>query len=106
MRVLLDECVARPLATALPGFEVRTVHDMRWAGVKNGALIELAAEAGFQAIFTVDRDFGARYEGPLPLAIVILVARTTNPERLRPFMSRVAEALRQVGEGEILKIDV
>jgi hypothetical protein len=79
---------------------------MRWAGVKNGALIDLAAEAGFQAIFTVDREFGTTYRGPLPISVVILAARTTNPERLRPFMERVAEALAQVSEGEIVTIDV
>jgi hypothetical protein len=106
VRVLLDECVARPLASALSSFDVRTVRDMRWAGVKNGSLIDLAAEAGFQAIFTVDREFGATYRGPLPLGVVILVARTTNPERLGPFMKRVADALSKVREGEILKVNV
>ena len=79
---------------------------MRWAGAKNGALIELAAEAVFQAIFTVDREFGATFRRPLPLGVVVLIAPTTNPERLRPFMHRVAEALGQVREGEILTIDV
>lgn len=106
MRVLLDECVARPLATTLPGLDVRTVRDMRWAGVKNGALIDLAAEAEFQAIFTVDREFGATYRGPLPVSVVILAAGTTNPERLRPFMKQVAEALNQVRKGEIVTISV
>lgn len=106
MRVLLDECVAQSLANSLPGFEVSTVHDMQWAGVKNGALIELAAEAGFRAIFTVDRQFGESYRAPLQLGVVVLAARTTNPERLRPFMDRVAEALGRVREGEILTIDV
>ena len=106
MRVLLDECVTRPLATTLPDFDVSTVRDMRWAGVKNGALIDLAAEAGFQAIFTVDREFGATYRDPLPLGVVILAARTTNPERLHPFMERVAEALNQVRKGEIVTISV
>ena len=90
----------------LPGFDVRTVRDMRWAGAKNGALIDLAAEAGFQAIFTVDREFGATYHDPLPLGVVILAARTTNPERLSPFMGRVADALGEVREGEIVTITV
>ena len=90
----------------LPGFDVRTVRDMRWAGAKNGALIDLAAEAGFQAIFTVDREFGATHRGPLPLGVVMLAARTTNPERLSPFMERVAEALGQVRKGEIVTITV
>ena len=54
----------------------------------------------------MDRGFGVSYQGPLPLGVVILVARTTNPERLRPFMERVAEALHQVREGEIVKVNV
>ncbi len=106
MRVLLDECVARPLVATLTGFEVSTVRDMRWAGAKNGALIDLAAEAGFEAIFTVDREFGSTYRGDLPLGVVILAARTTNPDRLRPFMERVVEALGQVDKGEVVTISV
>jgi hypothetical protein len=77
---------------------------MGWAGVKNGALIGLAAEAGFKAIFTVDRKFAANYRGSLPLGVVILIAGTTNPEHLHPFMDRVAKALGQVGEGEVLRV--
>ena len=53
-RVLIDECVPRPLQRELAAFEVWSVQEMGWAGVKNGALIELAA-GQFDAIFTVDR---------------------------------------------------
>ena len=55
MRVLLDECVPRQLRRELTGFEVHTVQDMGWAGVKNGALLELAATQ-FDVLLTVDRD--------------------------------------------------
>ena len=60
MRVLLDECVPRQLRGELTGFEVYTVQDMGWAGVKNGALLELAATQ-FNVLFTVDRDLEPAY---------------------------------------------
>ncbi len=42
MRILLDECVPRPLRNELPGHEVRTVRQMGWLGIENGDLLRLA----------------------------------------------------------------
>ncbi len=42
MRLLLDECVPKRLKGELRGHEVKTVQDMGWAGIKNGALLKLA----------------------------------------------------------------
>ena len=44
MRLLLDECVPKRLKHELPGHDARTVHDLGWAGIKNGALLRLANE--------------------------------------------------------------
>jgi hypothetical protein len=54
VRVLLDECLpGRKLKPAFPSHDVRTVADMGWRGVKNGALLA-RAEAEFDAFVTVD----------------------------------------------------
>ncbi len=42
MRVLLDECVDRRLARHLQQFTARTVPEMGWATIKDGALLVLA----------------------------------------------------------------
>lgn len=39
MRVLLDECIPRPLMRLLPGHDVATVSDVGWAGKTNGELL-------------------------------------------------------------------
>ena len=39
MRLLLDESLPRPLADLLAGHEVRTVTQMGWTSVRNGALL-------------------------------------------------------------------
>jgi predicted nuclease of predicted toxin-antitoxin system len=104
MRVLLDECVPRQLARHLPGFEVRTTREMGWAGVKNGALVELASSQ-FDTLFTVDKDFaGTSAPAAANLGIVILVAGTTDPAFLAPHMAAVVTALQQVRPGHVLRV--
>lgn len=76
---------------------------MGWAGVKNSALIDRAGE-DFDAIFTVDRDFGSQYGGQLPLGIVILQAGTTDPVKLRPRVASVLEALLRLKRGEVIRV--
>jgi predicted nuclease of predicted toxin-antitoxin system len=105
VRVLLDECVPRQLRQDLAGHEVRTVREMGWAGVKNGALIENAAER-FDAIFTVDADFGSSYRGRLPISILILQVGTNDVALLRPHMPLVNAALATLPPGEIIRLGI
>lgn len=42
MKLLLDECIDRKFAREFPGYEMKTVPQMGWAGVKNGQLLTLA----------------------------------------------------------------
>ena len=59
MRLLLDECVPKPIKRELPNHVVKTVQDMGWAGVKNGVLLQLA-NGTFDALLTVDQ--GIEYQ--------------------------------------------
>ena len=104
MRILFDECVPRQLRRALVGCEVRTVPEMGWSGVKNGALIALAAESGFDAIFTVDRGFAGSLPAVLPIPVLILEAGTTDPTLLAPWMAGVSVTLTEMRPGELRRI--
>ena len=55
MRLLLDESVPRRLRRALPAHTVKTAVEVGWSGVKNGALLTMAA-AEFDAFITVDKN--------------------------------------------------
>lgn len=55
IRLLLDECIDRKLASEFVGYEVKTVPQMGWGGVKNGQILALA-EAEFDIFITVDRN--------------------------------------------------
>lgn len=48
MRLLLDECVPRKFRDSLRGHDCRTVPEEGMAGKKNGELLLLAEQAGFE----------------------------------------------------------
>ena len=60
MRILLDECVPKPLKRELSDYEIRTVVEMGWSGKKNGELLQLMNQAGFTILLTTDQNL--RYQ--------------------------------------------
>jgi hypothetical protein len=75
MKLLLDENLPHPLRHHLRGHEVFTVHYLGWLSVSNGRLLQLAADAGFDALVTLDS--GVPYQqnlATLPVGVVILTA--------------------------------
>ncbi len=41
MKILLDECVTKYLKPHLSDYEVSTVREMQWSGIKNGSLYSI-----------------------------------------------------------------
>lgn len=71
MRILLDECVPRPLKRELTDYEMRTVVEMEWSGKKNGELLQLMSQEGFTILLTTDQNL--RYQQNLQQAGVAVV---------------------------------
>lgn len=91
MRLLLDESVPRRLRRALPAHTVNTAVEMGWSGVKNGALLALAA-AEVEAFITVDRNLPYQQNvAALPIAVVVLVAHSNELQALLPLVPRLEE---------------
>ena len=96
-KLLLDECVPRKLAASFPeAIEVRTAPDMGWGGLENGELLQCAADHGFTAFITIDRNIQSQQNlDRLPVTIVLLEAPPNNLfEDLRPLVPKVVSALR------------
>jgi len=106
MRVLLDECVPKRLRRELPGHTVRTVVEMGWSGVKNGALLRLAT-ADFDCFITVDRNlqFQQKFVG-LKIGVVILHAQGNDLNSLQPLMPKVRSVLEQFTPGQVVNVRV
>lgn len=100
MRVLLDECVPRKLRGEFPGHDVKTVPEMRWAGVKNGALLRNAAQF-FDVLITVDQRMDRQQDiAGLDLALIVLLAPRTEIDLLRPLAPMARAVLEEIRAGE------
>jgi predicted nuclease of predicted toxin-antitoxin system len=60
MKVLLDECLPRRLKYALPEWECQTVPEAGLADKKNGVLLSLAEDGGFEVFLTMDKGLPGR----------------------------------------------
>ena len=87
MKILLDECVTKHLKPHLTDHEVLTVREMQWGGIKNGKLLALCVENGFEMLLTIDKNL--QYQQNLdkyPLIIVVLNSFTSTIEELALFL--------------------
>jgi len=86
MKLLLDEQLPKSLIKSFPtGVEVHTLQSQGWAGVTNGALLKLAVESGFTALFSADKNIASQHnENKLPLPDVILSVVRLRAENLAP----------------------
>jgi hypothetical protein len=93
VRLLLDESLPRPLTDLLVGHDIRTVAQMGWTKLSNGALLRQAA-AVFDALLTADQniEFQQNLE-TLPMAVVVLVAASNRLESLEPLVGDVLRVL-------------
>jgi len=106
MKVLLDECLPKKLKRDFIGYEVSTVPEMGWAGIKNGALLGLAAPT-FDVFVTIDNNL--QYQQNLQtiqIVIIVLNAKDNKLETLRPLIPRVLSALETSQAGQIIEIKV
>src|SRR5438876_10100786 len=104
MRLLLDECVPRRLKRELRRHEAKTVQDMGWAGIPNGALLRLA-DGQFDALLTVDQ--GIEYQqnlSGLSISVVIMLAPSNDVDDLRPLLPAVEGVLTSLRPGQIMQV--
>jgi hypothetical protein len=104
VRVLLDESLPRPLAKLLTGHHVRTVTELRWTGLENGALLLKAADA-FDVVLTADQNIEFQQNlAKLPIAVVVLVATTNRIESVEPLVPEVLAALGTIQPKTFLRV--
>ena len=73
MKILLDECLTRKAKRYLGEFEVVTVPEASFSGLKNGKLLKAAVEEGFDILLTIDKNIDCQQNvGKFAIAIVIL----------------------------------
>ena len=102
MKILLDECIDRRFAREIIGYDVKTVPQMGWAGVKNGKLLALAVKK-FDIFVTVDRNLSFQQNIPqFDIAIVVLQQAPSNSlAALKPLAFKLLAILESVSKGQV-----
>ena len=104
MRLLLDESLPRPLADLLIGHDVRTVTQMGWTSLSNGALLRQAAPL-FDALLTADQNIEFQQNlKTLPLAVVVLIADSNRLESLEPLLPDILEVLETLQPNVLVRV--
>jgi hypothetical protein len=105
MRVLFDQATPLPMRAYLVGHSVRTAAQQGWAALRNGDLLMVAEEAGFDILLTTDKNM--RYQQNLAarkIAIVVL-GRQQWPQ-LRLHMQRVTDAIQAATPGSYAEVEI
>jgi hypothetical protein len=104
VRVLLDENVPHALRNFLPRHEAVTAAYAGLAGLKNGALLRAAIEAGFDVLLTADKTLP--YEQNLVGTGIAIVLLSANAWQLvKAHVQTIAAAVDAALPGTINRVD-
>ncbi len=105
MRILFDQATPVPLRPYLAGHTVRTAAEEGWDKLRNGDLLSVAEEAGFDLLLTTDRNM--QYQQNLAgrkIAVVIL-SRQQWPQ-LQPHVQLVIDAINAARFGSFTEVEI
>jgi hypothetical protein len=99
-RVLFDQNVPRPLRRFLKACDVKVADEMGWSRTKNGLLLDLAEQAGFEVLLSGDQTL--KYEQNMSGRRIGVVSMSDNHWRIvKDYVLVIAEAIEQVQPGEV-----
>ena len=95
LKILLDEHFGQDVATLLVhAAQIYTVRTMGFAGMANGQLLSAAADSGFDALITADKNIVFQQnELTLPVAVIVIRSYGTQHEHVRPFVPSIVRIL-------------
>lgn len=92
MKVLLDEGLPHKLRTAIPNHDVSTVAYLGWSGLKNGELLRVAEDSGFDVFLTADKNLS--YQQNLKeRSLALIVLSTLEWKIMQPYLGAIAAAV-------------
>lgn len=87
MKILLDECVTKHLKLHLSEHAVFTVREMNWSGIKNGKLMALCVENGFDLLLTIDKNLQHQQNlDKYPIIIAVINSLSSTVQELVTFL--------------------
>lgn len=105
MKILLDECVTKKVKPLLPDFEVKTVAEMGFSGLKNGKLLTATQEAGFDLLITIDKNMDFQQNiSKFKLTIVVFGVKNSNIKYIQPLIPIFIQSVKTFQKGRTYNI--
>ncbi|MEP6903215.1 MAG: DUF5615 family PIN-like protein [Actinomycetota bacterium] len=106
MKILLDECVTKKLKPHLAEFEVKTVVEMNWSGLKNGRLMSVAIEEKFDILLTIDKNIEHQQNiNKYDISVVVLDVEKSKIEFLLELLPQFKERVDEYEKGKVYLIE-
>ena len=104
-KILLDECIPRKLKDRFPEHECTAVYELGWAGKKNGDLLSLAEESGFQVFIILDR--GMAYQHNVTgrgIGILLIRAKSSRLVDVAVRAPDILQAIASIESGQVVVV--
>ena len=96
MKLLLDENLPKRLKKDFVDHEIYTVRDKGWNGIKNGQLLQLMVDNGFDALLTFDKNLQHQQNfHKYTIAVFVLSALNNTYPELNKLSLKIADYLKQ-----------
>ena len=102
MRILFDQGTTAPLRNALEGHTVDLVKDLGWQTLRNGELLDLAEEEGYDLLLTTDQSI--QYQQNLQGRKVAIMVVAPDWPRVALQVDAVKSAIERVQPGALLEV--
>ncbi len=96
MKLLLDENLPKRLKPDFQEHEIYTVRDKGWHSKKNGELLKLMLQEGFDILLTFDRNLKHQQNfAKYPIAVLVLNAVGNSYAELQPLVPAIKQQLNE-----------
>ena len=105
MRVLFDQATPVPIRPFLVGHTVRTAAQQQWDTLKNGDLLTVAEQAGFEVFLTTDKNIQYQLNMASRTIAVVVIGVQQWPA-LQPHVALVVAAVNAATPGSVTEVDI
>jgi hypothetical protein len=105
MRILFDQATPVPIRSSLVGHVVRTAAQQGWDKLRNGELLRVAEDAGFDVLLTTDKNM-CHQQNLASRKIAVVVLGVQQWPQLRPHIQRVLDAVNAATPGAYTEVAV
>jgi hypothetical protein len=103
VRVFVDTNVPHPLRRELPGHDIATAQHLGWGALRNGELLRVVEDAGFEVFMSADQN--PRHQQNLRgRKLAVLVLPTNHLDLLRPLVPAIQARLANIQPGDFVEL--